>query len=230
MPGEPLECGCVGGGLGVQLCNATGTGFDLCNGCPAVTVPDMSTAADASAPGADMPGGDGMDDGMADAMADPNQATMGDDPNMPAEDMSSMPDAGPSAAGAVPGTSCGVGLPALCELEQEKCCARSLQTDTCIGAAEPCTCDLPDCTTMEATCDGPEDCPDGQVCCGTFQVVGGGATYVSFACSATACDFFGSQREACHQDETECAPDLVCANSQLLTNVQVCIDAASIEQ
>ena len=31
-------------------------------------------------------------------------------------------------------------------------------------------------------------------------------------------------------DETPCPNGMVCANSQLLTNVQVCIDPSSIDQ
>jgi hypothetical protein len=35
---------------------------------------------------------------------------------------------------------------------------------------------------------------------------------------------------ACHEGETTCPNGLICANSQLLTNVQICIDPATIEQ
>lgn len=34
VPGELLACGCAGGALGAQLCNASGT-FEACTGCPA---------------------------------------------------------------------------------------------------------------------------------------------------------------------------------------------------
>jgi hypothetical protein len=140
-------------------------------------------------------------------------------------------DAGADATGVAPpssaaGTSCGVGLPALCALQTHKCCARSLRTDTCIEAAASCTCDLPDCSVMEAFCDGPEDCEQGQVCCGTLV---GGSRYERFACAAS-CDFGGTQRIACHEDQAECPAGTECANSQLLTNVQVCIDPATIRQ
>ena len=50
-----------------------------------------------------------------------------------------------------------------------------------------------------------------------------------FTC-ATACDHSGSQRIACHIGEDTCPAQTICANSQLLANVQVCIDPATIEQ
>ena len=127
----------------------------------------------------------------------------------------------------MPGTSCGVGLPSLCAQGSEKCCTRSLEADTCIATDAECTCALQGCTVMEAFCDGPEDCADGEVCCGTLAQSGAG--YDSFVC-ATQCMSTGNQRVACHADETECPAGDICANSQLLTNVQVCIDPATIEQ
>jgi hypothetical protein len=104
---------------------------------------------------------------------------------------------------------------------------RSLQTDSCIAADAACDCPLDGCTTMEARCDGPEDCADGQVCCGTLANNGMG--YQAFVC-ASSCMANGNQRVACHGEETPCPSGLICANSQLLTNVQVCIDPASIDQ
>jgi hypothetical protein len=79
---------------------------------------------------------------------------------------------------------------------------------------------------MEAFCDGPEDCADGEVCCGTLV---GGSRYDRFVCAAS-CDYAGTQRIACHQDAPACPGNNECANSQLLTNVQVCIDPATIRQ
>ena len=135
-----------------------------------------------------------------------------------------MDEPSPTAA-AEPGVSCGVGLPVLCELEAEKCCVRSLETDTCIEASAMCACGKQGCTVMEARCDGPEDCPTGQVCCGTLA----GNSYHQFVCAAS-CMASGQQRVACHETDPKCPGNFICANSQLLTNVQVCIDPASIEQ
>jgi hypothetical protein len=98
-------------------------------------------------------------------------------------------------------------------------------TDTCIGVSEACDCPLAGCSVMTAVCDGPEDCPEGQQCCGTLS----GSSYSAFACAAS-CDYRGTQRIACHQGEETCPAGNVCANSQLLTNLQVCIDPATIEQ
>jgi hypothetical protein len=41
------------------------------------------------------------------------------------------------------------------------------------------------CTPVAATCDGPEDCPSGQTCCGTLDVAAGG--YSKIACQPSPC-------------------------------------------
>jgi hypothetical protein len=193
----------------VQACNAAG-GFDPCVGC---VPPGAASGSGGSGPAP--VAGTGTGGTLLEANIDsgtPSAADAGDF----ATDVSSAP-----------GTSCGEALPGLCALGTEKCCVRSLKTDTCIPLAETCACDLPDCTVMEATCDGPEDCTNSEVCCGTLNGLGGG--YTSFRCAAT-CVFNQPQREACHEDAATCPPALVCSDSQLLSNVQVCIDPASIQQ
>lgn len=90
-----------------------------------------------------------------------------------------------------------------------------------------CSCDVQGCTTMATNCDGPEDCENGQICCGTLAQNQQG--YSQFTCAAQ-CSGTGQQRIACHEGETMCPTGLICANSQLLTNVQICIDPATIEQ
>jgi hypothetical protein len=133
------------------------------------------------------------------------------------------------------GTRCGVGLPVTCTLGTEKCCIRSLATDRCIAMDAPCTCDVPGCTTLEARCDGPEDCNQGQVCCGTLQDSSSpefsdqANRYMEFTCQSN-CDYNGAQRIACHQMDPQCPTGTICTNSQLLTNLQICIDPATIEQ
>jgi hypothetical protein len=41
------------------------------------------------------------------------------------------------------------------------------------------------CTPVAATCDGPEDCPMGQTCCGTLDMTVGG--YTKIACQPSPC-------------------------------------------
>ena len=211
--GEMRECACLGAGVGVQVCNAAG-GFDPCVGC---VPPGAISGSGGSGPTPVAGTGTGTDTGGTSPVANTGGGA------------ASVPDAGEftTDVGSAPGTSCGEALPGLCALGTEKCCVRSLKTDNCIAVAETCDCDLPDCTVMEATCDGPEDCTNGEVCCGTLNGFGGG--YTSFRCAAT-CVFNQPQREACHEDATTCPPALVCSHSQLLSNVQVCIDPASIQQ
>lgn len=225
--------------MGTQACLATGLAYGECTNCPApvqagTAAPVAGTGVTAGTPAAGVMAGDvatagvgaGMGAGSAAAGVEGGQVVDAGSADATVEDAHS---GGPLPMGTVEGVSCGVGLPALCDLETEKCCVRSLQTDTCIAATDSCGCDLPNCTVMEAQCDGPEDCPEGQVCCGTLGGFGGGAGYERFEC-ATSCDYAGTQRIACHQDMEDCPGNNVCSNSQLLTNLQVCIDPATIEQ
>lgn len=204
-PNAVVTCPCVGGGMGTQACNADGKSYASCMGCPAA---GGGMAAPLPTPDAGL-------------VATPDAAV----------DAASDPGTSDGAIGGVAevGISCGVGLPVLCEVGGELCCVRSLATDTCVAATGGgCTCDVQGCDTLEVRCDGPEDCAPGEVCCGTLGG-GGGSTYTSFEC-VTSCDSQGSQREACHVGVDACPANNVCANSQLLTNVQVCIDPMTIEQ
>jgi hypothetical protein len=232
--GEVRVCACLGQGSGMQTCNATGDGFSACMGCPATNAGAGGAAGAAGASGgaggvggaAGASGGAGGVSGTAGASGGAG-GTSGGDGGM-SGGMSGIDAGGPNPAGSVePGTSCGVGLVVQCALDTEKCCTRSLETDTCIAVADSCTCSLQNCETMEAHCDGPEDCGSGEVCCGTLSQSGAG--YDEFICAAQ-CDATGQQRIACHEQEDTCPDSLICANSQLLTNVQVCIDPRTIEQ
>lgn len=202
-PGAVAACPCIGEGMGTQTCNADGKSYAECTGCP---VASGGTAAPV------LPVPD------AGALAVPDAARDG------------ATDTGTKFAdgGVAIGTSCGVGLPVLCEVGTELCCVRSLATDTCVDADDDagCACDIAGCEVLKVRCDGPEDCAPGEVCCGTL---GGGSTYVSFEC-ATTCQYRGNQRQACHVGTDACPGTYVCANSQILTNVQVCIDPSTIEQ
>jgi hypothetical protein len=216
VPAMTRACPCAGTdvAMGMQTCDPTGTSYGPCAGCPPQAGSSMQDVAGAPAqPGAGAGGVPAATDG-----------------GVLAGDAAAMPDASEPTldqGGAVPGTSCGVGLPSLCAGDAEKCCARSLEADTCIAADAACECALAGCTVMEAYCDGPEDCAQGEVCCGTLANNSSG--YVSFAC-ATQCASTGNQRIACHVGASQCPTGDICANSQLLTNVQVCIDPATIEQ
>lgn len=132
------------------------------------------------------------------------------------------------------GTQCGVGLPVTCALGTEKCCIRSLATDSCIDVDAPCTCNVSGCATLETHCDGPEDCDNGRVCCGTLQDPSStefslqANHYREFSCQAS-CDYNSTQRIACHPLDPECPTGTLCENSQLLTNLRICIDPATIQ-
>jgi hypothetical protein len=224
----PRACPCLGQAMamGMQLCNPTGNGYGACTGCPPAPPPPPVAGAGAagSTPGA-VGGSSGSSAGSSgSAGAKPSGAggNAAPDGGTDAGDSEPTP-----SLGAVRGISCGVGLPALCEIGKQKCCVRSLETDTCIEASAMCDCELQNCTTMETHCDGPEDCESGQVCCGTLGQNSSG--YDDFVCAAQ-CQATGQQRVACHEGETTCPNGLICANSQLLTNVQICIDPATIEQ
>jgi len=212
--------------MGMQLCNATGNGYGACTGCPPPPPPPPVLAGAGGLSGAPKAGSGSSAGSSGSAGARPAGSGAGGN---------GAPDGGTDAGdteptpgiGAVRGVSCGVGLPTLCEIGKEKCCVRSLETDTCIAESAMCDCELQNCTVMETHCDGPEDCETGQVCCGTLAQNGGG--YDDFVCAAQ-CQATGQQRVACHEGETMCPSGLTCANSQLLTNVQICIDPATIEQ
>jgi hypothetical protein len=130
--------------------------------------------------------------------------------------------------GIAPGVACGVAFPVLCAPQRETCCVRSLSVDSCIPSDSGCGCGMLDCVATAVRCDGPEDCPSGQSCCGQPALDADDADgYASFAC-ADRCAV--SQHQACHAGQTTCPSGLVCTNSQYLTNMQVCVDPASLAQ
>jgi len=108
--------------------------------------------------------------------------------------------------------ACGILNPTRCNAAAgERCCILAPGIDHCIGPDEACECTGPDCVTTVAECDGPEDCDDGQVCCGTFD----GQAYVSIRCQAS-CE--GSdERELCHPGGAPCSnPSASCTRSPSL--------------
>jgi hypothetical protein len=132
--------------------------------------------------------------------------------------------------GAASGVVCGVAFPILCSPGEETCCVRSLATDTCIPSTTACSCGALECLATNVKCDGPEDCMQDEVCCGTPALDGDDADgYTKFEC-AKSCSQKLHQHEACHAGTTTCPAGLVCSNSQYLTNMQVCVDPASLVQ
>jgi len=129
--------------------------------------------------------------------------------------------------GTVPGVACGVAYPVLCAPGRETCCVRSLSVDSCIDSTHTCGCGTLDCRATAVRCDGPEDCADGESCCGSTVDSNDANGYTGFACAAECAS---DQRVACHAGQTACPIGLICANSQFLTNMQVCVDPASLAQ
>lgn len=223
-PNMPQACPCAGGGVGTQQCAASGDAYLPCTGCPAPAAGNTSIAEPGATSGQLELGSTVIETGgegppLTDAGTRTN-SSLPDDTRGGSDGGSSLGEQGPTI-----GTSCGVGLPRTCAIGTEKCCVRSLATDSCIESGASCECDAKDCITLEAHCDGPEDCDTGQVCCGTLS----GSSYSEFSCQSD-CRYNGTQRIACHQVEPDCPSGTVCSNSQLLTNLQVCIDPSSIEQ
>jgi len=70
---------------------------------------------------------------------------------------------------------------ATCDTATQHCCGSSSMTPTCTA-----TCSSP----IDLVCDGPEDCPTGQTCCGTPSMTG-----LKAVCAAT-CGM--DQPELCH--------------------------------
>jgi hypothetical protein len=73
------------------------------------------------------------------------------------------------------------------------------------------------CTSLALPCDGPEDCPTGNMCCGHFGMSAGG--YVEFQClpSCTNATFDGGGQdlwlELCHAGQACEDPTFTCSTS-----------------
>jgi Pentapeptide repeats (8 copies) len=116
-PGEQRQCACVGGSMGVQICNPLGNGLGECIGCPGSIdmsrpeLPDLAGADLSVTPAADLAGADlaGADFAGADltGSADDLSAVV-EDMAMSLPDLSVIPDlAGVDLAGIAP-TPCPV--------------------------------------------------------------------------------------------------------------------------
>jgi hypothetical protein len=144
--------------------------------------------------GDDDPGGDGDGDGDAGSSAD--AAGNGADADVTAPDA----DLG-GGADAANGVACG---DTVCDPDSEVCCITQ-------GSGPPpgettTECTAPDaCEGSAATCDGPEDCGDGEVCCGSFGGGGGGGGTGSAECTAETCQFtICHTADDCPNDTDQC--------------------------
>ncbi len=70
-------------------------------------------------------------------------------------------------------------------------------------------------------CDGPEDCPSGQVCCGQLVQVTSQRYLYNYVKCATSCNYQQGQREFCH-DNSQCSNGRNCHPSSLLSAYNVC--------
>jgi len=246
-PGEPRACPCLGGGKGMQSCDASGASFSACTGCPAAMAMSGGGAASAGSFAAGASGAALAGAGGAGGRGGAGGAGAGAAGQGGASGMAGAGGAGgaggsqpgkPAQLPATKGVSCGVGLPVQCQPDTEKCCKRSLSIDSCEAVATACDCDEEDCSTVDVRCDGAEDCPTGQLCCGSdgsSSSSGGGSgrsrfpgsvRYTAFACAASCSN---PERQACHS-MTDCPSQLTCAINQVLASISTCTNPASLEQ
>lgn len=237
-PMETRACPCAGGGTGTQICDASGTRYGACSACPQpLTMLAGSGGASgmtASAGGRSAPVAGAPAAGMGGRPATtPPSMSAGSGGSAGSAGRAGAPAGSGGAAGggedgrpdplpAARGVTCGIGLPVQCDPESEKCCKRNLTTDICVPKSERCECELADCTVITVSCDGPEDCAQGQVCC----AAGSGRTLSEFACAASCSS---GTRQACHA-KSDCASQYTCAISQQLPSISVCTDPQSLKQ
>ena len=76
------------------------------------------------------------------------------------------------------------------------------------------------CNAFQAACDGPEDCPASQSCCGLLDAT---ATFYTRLACQTSCLFANNQRQICHGN-TDCRESgHICTTSTALpTNLMRC--------
>ncbi|MCC6214092.1 MAG: hypothetical protein IT376_04445 [Polyangiaceae bacterium] len=192
VPGDSK--GCVGPGActGYQVCAQDGSRYEPCN---------CGTGGSGGGAGAGGSAGSAGAAGTAGAAGAAGAAG------------SAGAGGAAGAAGAGAEVSCGEATPTDCSAG-DVCCVVQGSPDTCTASGS-CTCSGFGCTFLEVTCDGPEDCPGSQVCCGTFvQGPGpGGSRYTSVVCAAT-CDG-GNERRLCHSDNdcsgqySDCDPSAI---------------------
>jgi hypothetical protein len=155
-----------------------------------------------------------------------------DDAQAPGRDASvSGSDAGPDSApdaltdasddgdsGSGESVSCGSSV---CPLPAQFCCQyldTATHAPTCQAPSEACT------SGTYLSCDGPEDCAGGEVCCGTIVPYGGfESIYGTVTCVAAAqCDLSKNMRVFCGNDAGACPSGLSCKPSTILSSYRVC--------
>jgi hypothetical protein len=69
------------------------------------------------------------------------------------------------------------------------------------------------CTGIIAGCDGPEDCPTNEICCGDFNTTT--SQYIAVSCQAQ-CDNTSAHPIMCNYPGGPCPPGLMCIQSNHL--------------
>lgn len=108
---------------------------------------------------------------------------------------------GTSATGGTGGTGGSGGMPTFVvacangDCNAGQVCCVSTPGNTKNGCADPGTCQ----GGFEATCDGPDDCPPNQVCCGQWT----GSSWSAIGCQ-TGCDYATGGRIMCDDSNGNC--------------------------
>ncbi|MBE7485095.1 MAG: hypothetical protein HS104_34645 [Polyangiaceae bacterium] len=122
---------------------------------------------------------------------------------------------GVSADGGIPGEVYCDNSPnvIVCSAAQN-CCLLNPGQEYCTPKATPCACTGANCDATTVSCDGPEDCSGGQICCGTFSQQAN--AYTTLKCQSTC----GGQweREICKPNGTCTTSGQTCSQSSFLTS------------
>ncbi|MCE7892972.1 MAG: hypothetical protein DYH12_25260, partial [Sorangiineae bacterium PRO1] len=96
----------------------------------------------------------------------------------------------------------------------QNCCLLNPGQEYCTPKATPCACTGANCDATTVSCDGPEDCSGGQICCGTFSQQAN--AYTTLKCQSTC----GGQweREICKPNGTCTTSGQTCSQSSFLTS------------
>jgi hypothetical protein len=129
----------------------------------------------------------------------------------------SVTDAGGDTSDGAGGTTqkgvgpCGEKLCAF--LADDYCCKTSSAPPYCANdsVGNGCECSGPLCQTVDIHCDGPEDCPSGEICCADTGFLGGGYDVVECRQNCQQPPITGGpQWEVCHPGGQPCANGNAC--------------------
>jgi len=112
---------------------------------------------------------------------------------------------GAGGSGAVPGATVVCGT-TTCNLSNQMCCDYHNTDPGCFEKGTYCF------PGVDVTCDGPEDCVSGQVCCAKVLIHAQTAEYLSMTCQAT-CEA-GDERVVCGSSGV-CPSGQTCAESEI---------------